>query len=586
MCSFSNIVLRAFGKVGENDAVRGTAVPRLPLLWSWLHACLSIQSDFSHLVLVINGEKVLEKVFPSQNQRNLKPTSLSGKLLLGKTQIDPNIWLQNRMLVTNLNVYSTRLSVDEMKMITFGEDCGLAEGDILAWESSGWRLEGAASWISVGKEELCEKEETILFFDQNLWRMSDCQQLCPKLHEKGQMPSIQTEEMLETVVFEMKKNFIDIIWAPVTRSPNGSKWVDIYSGEQIPDFVFWPGFPDKNSKAKCAILNDRVKNWECQISGGRGGRYCGCHFPVRPFLLLRGLCGNSHLDQLYLPRNEKVERTITYYGTVRTVASFNGTFWQMRTNFFKTSAFSDAPDVSFMLGKYNWTIEGDSVKCNKGKSYRKELKLTGCKDGQFTCDDGQCVKMKERCNQVPDCRDKSDEKGCQVIVFENNYNKNIPPIGRTVYGGSIPAQVNISITLMKVVEIEETDHSIHLQFRISMQWRENRVKYQNLKQKTSLNALTEDDIGKLWLPLIIYDNTDQKASTRLGWITEWLTRVSVIREGTFARSGLDEVDEAEIFEGDENTLMMSQTYTREFQCKYKLQQYPFDIQVNFQNHFR
>ena len=111
------------------------------------------------------------------------------------------------------------------------------------------------------------------------------------------------------------------------------------------------------------------------------------------------------------------------------------------------------------------------------------------------------------------------------------------------------------------------------------------MKYQNLKQKTSLNALTEDDIGKLWLPLIIYDNTDQKASTRLGWITEWLTRVSVIREGTFARSGLDEVDEAEIFEGDENTLMMSQTYTREFQCKYKLQQYPFDIQVNFQNHF-
>ena len=181
---------------------------------------------------------------------------------------------------------------------------------------------------------------------------------------------------------------------------------------------------------------------------------------------------------------------------------------------------------------------------------------------------------------MPDCRDKSDEKGCQLIEFENNYNKNIPPIGISDAGGSAPAKVDISITLMKVVEIEETDHSIHLQFGITMRWRENRVKYQHLKKKTSLNALTDLEIGKLWLPLIIYDNTDQKASTRLGWITEWLTRVSVVREGKFTRSGLEEVDEAEIFEGAENTLVMTQTYTREFQCKYKLQQYPFDIQVS------
>ena len=134
---------------------------------------------------------------------------------------------------------------------------------------------------------------------------------------------------------------------------------------------------------------------------------------------------------------------------------------------------------------------------------------------------------------------------------------------------------------MKVVEIEETDHSIHLQFEINMQWRENRVKYQNLKVKTSLNALTKKDIEMLWLPLIVYANTDQEKTTRLGEIGngEWSTGVSVIKEGHFTRSGVEEVDEAEIFVGNENTLMMTQTYTHEFQCKYKLQQYPFDSQV-------
>ena len=126
---------------------------------------------------------------------------------------------------------------------------------------------------------------------------------------------------------------------------------------------------------------------------------------------------------------------------------------------------------------------------------------------------------------------------------------------------------------MKVVEIEEVDHSIHLQFQINMRWRENRVTYQNLKDKTSLNTLRDNDIEKLWLPLVIYDNTDQKESTRLGEYGngEWTTRVSVTREGEFLRSGMDEV---------EITLLMTQTYTREFQCRYMLQRYPFDTQVD------
>ena len=94
---------------------------------------------------------------------------------------------------------------------------------------------------------------------------------------------------------------------------------------------------------------------------------------------------------------------------------------------------------------------------------------------------------------------------------------------------------------MKVVEIEEVDHSIHLQFQISLDWKENRVTYKNLKDKSSLNALTDYDISKLWLPLVIYDNTDQKESTRLGMEWEWSTRVSVVKEGNFTRSGIDEV---------------------------------------------
>ena len=101
-------------------------------------------------------------------------------------------------------------------------------------------------------------------------------------------------------------------------------------------------------------------------------------------------------------------------------------------------------------------------------------------------------------NQLPECRDESGEKGYNVIILKDGYNKNIPPIGSEDDGGVVPANVNISITLMKIVEIEETDHSIHLQFQISLEWNEPRATYQNLKWDTTLNALSASDIESNW----------------------------------------------------------------------------------------
>ena len=163
--------------------------------------------------------------------------------------------------------------------------------------------------------------------------------------------------------------------------------------------------------------------------------------------------------------------------------------------------------------------------------------------------------------------------GCEIMVLKAGYNKN---------GFKIAVDVNVSLDIFKLVDIKEEDYSIEIQFQITMVWKENRVKYQNLKEKTSLNALNDDDIERIWLPLIVYDNTDQKEVTRLGEYGngEWATRVTVTREGNLTRSSVEELDETEIFEGAENRLTMNQTYTWEFQCKYKLQHYPFDTQVN------
>ena len=210
------------------------------------------------------------------------------------------------------------------------------------------------------------------------------------------------------------------------------------------------------------------------------------------------------------------------------------------------------------------------------------MKLTGCNKTEFTCDDGQCIKMEERCNQMPNCRDESDEFNCKILALKKGYNQRVPPVGTTGNGLVTtlkPVEVNVSLTLFKVVAIEEEKHSIQLQFQINLEWKENRATYHNLKSESYLNALSQHEIKTLWLPLIVYLNTDQQETTRLGENWEWSTFVNVKMEGKPTPSKYKMLDETYLFKGGENSLIMTQSYTHHFQCELQLQRYPFDTQV-------
>ena len=100
---------------------------------------------------------------------------------------------------------------------------------------------------------------------------------------------------------------------------------------------------------------------------------------------------------------------------------------------------------------------------------------------------------------MPDCRDKSDEENCEVLVLGKSFNKNVPP----VISEKEKVNVSISISILKLVDIKEEDYSIEIQFSIILKWKENRAKYHNLNHEKDLNALTKEEILKLWLPKVI-----------------------------------------------------------------------------------
>ena len=113
---------------------------------SWYHVCLGLDTDSGHLRLVVNGNVLVDEVkeFFVQTS-NLKPTSLAGKLLgivdnehlktfnfmfsVFKTYHN-GYWYQTRNTFSNINIFGSMISVEQMVKRTSGEDCS-SPGDYL-----------------------------------------------------------------------------------------------------------------------------------------------------------------------------------------------------------------------------------------------------------------------------------------------------------------------------------------------------------------------------------------------------------------------------------------------------------------------
>ena len=528
----------------------------------------------------MNGELLIEKKVEVKN----KPQNLN--LVLGTDGLS----FEYPGQTTSLNIFSASLTLEQMKSQTSPgvRDCGLG-GDFLSWaksvEEEQWTLHSKTRWVDLdaGLEGPCKAKPKLNVFPMKGSHLqSDCMKHCKKLG--GRSPSLKTKKDWENLVKEVKAVSPDPqklpgwFWLSATEGDVGGNlgkldhwpqevkaeegvWRDYYTGEMLKNYTKpWLNYyKDKEVGDTYNCLHFSPKGsdakawyeWECHITTFRG---CPCSYDSPPLLHLRGFCPNTMLEHTrYTVAQLATEpNNIIFVGALSAQIKFNSTIsqWVYSDSRFDVAARSRASQNSFALGKNNWTVSDDNYKCFEGKKYTLVMKLTGCYETQFTCDDGQCIKMEERCNQLPDCEDKSDEYDCKILALEKGYNQRVPPVSTIISGEKRTLEavdVNVSLTLFKVVAIAEEDHSIELQFQINLEWKENRATYHNLKLETYLNALSQEEINSLWLPLVIYINTDQQETTRLSALNEWSTDVNVKREGNFTRNGYGVLDETYLF---------------------------------------
>ena len=565
--------------------------------FTWTRGCFSLDTVSGRVRIVLDGQVLEDKVHQEALEEDeLRPPNLN--LVLGYDGSS-----EDTGMASNVNIFSLPLSTESMVAMTQAghDECG-APGDYVNWEKAEWNLTSAARMEMVGElESPCRRESEVTVYTADFEYHSSCMYHCQKLGQ-GRSPPVQTLEQYHWMFKEVhaitKEVWrFDYLWVSITDEEKEEVWRDFYSPhDKIETGVAWPYYSDKKDTTRGENYNcmsmytdetDPNITWyehECYS----WEMACPCMNKKAPILQLRGLCPKSELrtndesmGTQYLPKQlAKSPTDIILVGGISTRIQYNdnSSQWILTNLVHSVTAVSDSSKISYVLGKHEWTVTNDVFECNKGQPYTTVLKLTGCNpDGEFTCDDGQCVNMIQRCNQIPNCRDESDEVNCKLVIVKNTYNMKVPPIIPTEGDNFDATKVAISIRLLKIVSMEEVLHKIELQFEVSLEWKENRANYQNLKKKTSLNALTDAEIETLWLPYVIYSNTDMKEAVQLDYGLK--TTIVVTREGNFTRSGSENIDEIEIFRGSENKLVMSQTYTKNFQCPYNLQRYPFDTQV-------
>ena len=137
------------------------------------------------------------------------------------------------------------------------------------------------------------------------------------------------------------------------------------------------------------------------------------------------------------------------------------------------------------------------------------------------------------------------------------------------------SEVQMSCEILNVLEIDDVNSYIALQFKLDMLWRDPRLKFLNLKDNSFLNTLGQDEKNKIWVPEIVFYNTEKKDES----LNDMKSYIVIQREGDNEQTEMTSIHNGNIFNGEENSIVKKRVYDIKFLCNFNMEYYPFDIQT-------
>ena len=118
-----------------------------------------------------------------------------------------------------------------------------------------------------------------------------------------------------------------------------------------------------------------------------------------------------------------------------------------------------------------------------------------CKTNEFGCNDGSCIPIWQRCNELQDCQDASDELGCTTVAIdEGKYRREKPPVQLS----GKPTSVKADIWVLSLSSFRELEMTFKVRIKITLTWLDNRLEFLNLKEENEgVNMIGKEEGNKV-----------------------------------------------------------------------------------------
>lgn len=142
------------------------------------------------------------------------------------------------------------------------------------------------------------------------------------------------------------------------------------------------------------------------------------------------------------------------------------------------------------LGRSTWESQ------NSNKTFQTSLSF--CGSPYFSCDNGQCIDLNQRCDGLIQCLDLSDETDlCSPLNKPNS----------SYWKGACPEpspsiKLNVSLVGYNQVTLEENNFAVTL--TVTTTWKDTRLTFSNIHE--NLNTLEKERSTMIWVPDFIFTN--------------------------------------------------------------------------------